>query len=300
MGMEQILGQALALVIAVCWAQNSLVFSYTGGRIGANTTAHVRLWIALPLILAVHRIWLGSWLPQGYGLETWLPLGLSGVLGFFIADILIFQSYVLLGPRETLVILTTSPIIIALLSAAFLQEALSRMQVFGILTTVAGVMWVVHTETERRRKEQRHSLKGILAALGGSVTQAAAMVLSRAGMDEGIHPLSATVIRISFGFIGLVVMVILQGRFIDDFRKAGSVRILLLITAAVAAGPIIGISLTLYAITLAPVGVVTAISQISPILLLPVERYAFGKRIGLSTLAGTAVAISGTIILIAA
>ncbi len=294
--MEHILGQLLALLIALCWAQNSLIYSFTGRAIGSRTVAHIRLWIALPLIFIAHQIFLGSWFPTGFSTMTYLLLALSGVIGFFIADLLIFQSYVLLGPRETLVILTSSPIFIVILSTIFLDEQIYLLQFIGIIVTVAGVMWVIYSESEKR--ERSHTLKGLIIGFSGSLTQSIAMILSKAGMAEGIHPVSANLLRIGAGFIGLVIFVSLKKEFLSDFRKVRSIRLILLITSAALAGPIIGIALTLYAITLAPVGVITAISQVSPILLLPIEKYIFKKKIGLSTIAGTLIAITGTVILL--
>ncbi len=294
--MEHMVGQLLALIVALCWAQNSLIYSFTGRAIGSKTVAHIRLWIALPLILIAHYLFVGSWFPVGFSSSTYILLAISGIIGFFIADLLIFQSFVLLGPRETLVILTSSPIFIVILSSIYLDESIVLVQIIGIIITVAGVMWVVFTEAEKRAHS--HTPKGILIAFSGSLTQAIAMVLSKAGMVEGIHPISANLIRLFAGFIGLVLFVSVRGEFLSDFRKVRSVKLIGLIASAALVGPIIGIALTLYAITLAPVGVVTAISQISPILLLPIERFIFKRHIGISTIAGTLLAIAGTVVLL--
>ena len=62
-------------------------------------------------------------------------------------------------------------------------------------------------------------------------------------------------------------------------------------------GPVGGIISTLYALTMAPVGIVTTIMQISPIMLLPVDRFVFKKRIPVGAVFGTLMAVGGAMLL---
>lgn len=291
-------GQLLAVVIAFCWAQNSLIYSYLGKKADAQSTAHIRLWIALPMILLTHKLFLGTFLPADPSTEELLFLGISGIIGFFAADLLIFQAYIDLGPRETLVILSTSPIITTAISFVLMDEQMTMMQLVGICITVAGVMVVVFSSSARKTLGDEHWIRGILCAGGGSILQAAAVVLAKAGMQQGIHPISGNLIRLGFGFAALVGYALLKRRFLHDFMMMRSGRNLALLGSAAFAGPVLGIVLTLQAITLAPAGVITAISQISPILLLPIERFVLKHRLNLLTAAGTVLAIAGAGILV--
>ncbi|MGM0432190.1 MAG: DMT family transporter [Spirochaetota bacterium] len=296
--MQAILGQLVAIFIAMCWAQNSLVYSYVGKSVGSKTVAHIRLWIAIPMALVTHLIFTGTLFPIGLESAVYVNLFISGLLGFFIADLLIFQSYVDLGPRETLVILTTSPIFTAVISRLTVGEVLSILQVLGILVTIAGVILVIYSD--RLAAVKQVSLKGLVIAFGGSITQAIAMVTARAGMTPEVHPVSGNLLRMIAGFIGLIIYASLRGEFFNDFRRMKRIKHIALISSAAFAGPVLGIALTLYAITLAPTGVITAITQISPILLLPIERFVFKRRITAISLAGTIIAIIGTTILVLA
>jgi drug/metabolite transporter (DMT)-like permease len=294
--MQAILGQLLALVVAMCWAQNSLVYSFVGKSVGSKTVAHIRLWIAVPMALAVHLMFTGTLFPTGLEPVVYFNLIISGVLGFFIADLLIFHSYVDLGPRETLVILTTSPIFTAIISRLTVGETLTFLQGLGILITIAGVILVIYSDRITAIKEV--SLKGLIIAFAGSITQAVAMVTAKAGMTPEVHPVSGNLLRMGAGFIGLIIYAAVRGEFFNDFKRMKHVKFIALISSAAFAGPVLGIALTLYAITLAPTGVITAITQISPILLLPIERYVFKRRITAASLAGTMIAITGTTILV--
>lgn len=295
--MEMFLGQFLALLTAACWAQNSIIYSYIGKRVSSQTVAHIRLWIALPLILAVHLLFTGVLYPTGLSLQTYIYLYSSGLVGFFIADLLIFYAFVDLGPRETLVIMTSSPIFSALLTWIFLGEALTLMQFGGVVVTISGVMWVIYEDRRSSTSPKKHYARGVLIAFGGSLTQAIGMVLAKGGMADQVHPVSANTLRITAGLIGLVIYALMRKQFIRDFVKLKNIRLALLLASAAFVGPVLGIILTLAAFSLVPVGVATALSQLSPVLLLPVERFFLKKRIRPGAVLGTLTAISGAVIL---
>jgi len=295
--MELFLGQFLGVLTAACWAQNSIIYSYIGRQVSSQTVAHIRLWIALPLILAANFLFTKAVFPVHLSAETYLYLFSSGFVGFFIADLLIFYGFVELGPRETLVIMSSSPIFSAVLSWILFSEALAPMQIIGVIVTIAGVMWVIREDRQNTASSHTHYAKGVLIAFGGSFAQAAGMVLAKGGMATQVHPVSANTLRITAGLLGLIVYAAVRGQFVSDFRKLKNTRLLLLLSSAAFVGPVLGIILTLYAINLAPVGVVTALTQLSPVLVLPVERFVFGKHIRPGAVIGTLTAISGAALL---
>lgn len=295
--MTPVLGHLFALLTAGCWAQNSIVYAAAGKRVGSQTVTHIRLWIALPIIFMVNFIFTGTVFPAGLSGTTYLLMGISGFLGFCVADLFIFYAFVEIGPRETLVVLTLSPIFSTVISWIFLKELLSPLQIIGILATVGGVIWVVLVEKKGRKKREKNERLGLLFAFLGAVSQACGMVLARQGLESNIHPVSANLLRICAGVIGLAVFTLLRGSFISDFRKMKDRRALLLLTSGAVIGPVIGIILTMYALTLAPVGIVTAIMQTSPVILLPVDKFVFKMKIPLGAVGGTVLAIGGAAIL---
>ena len=262
---------------------------------GSRTVTHIRLWIALPAILIVHYVLLGRLLPEPESLRALGFLSGSGLVGFFIADIFIFYSFVAIGPGRTLLILTLSPILSAFFSFLFIGERLSPPQIAGIAVTISGVLLVIYNEN-RLEKLDPDKKKGLLFALIGTAAQAAGMVLAKIGMG-GMHPVSANVIRITAGLIGLAVLALGRRSFIEDFRKMRDRKALALISLSAIIGPVIGIILTLYAMQLAPVGIVTTLNQISPVILLPIEAFYFGRRLTPGILAGTFTAVGGAVLL---
>lgn len=289
------LGQLFAVLTAVCWAQNSVFYSIAGKRVSSSTVTHIRLWIALPAIFIVHYIFLGTFLPYTGSFRSLGLLFTSGLIGFFGADIFIFYAFVAIGPGRTLLIMTLSPILSSLFSFIFIGELLLPLQIIGILVTISGVLLVIYNENKIAKMDS-HKLRGIIFALIGTVGQAAGMVLAKIGMN-GVHPISANLIRIAAGLAGIVIFSLLRRSFLDDFRKMKDRKALGLIAVAAVIGPVLGIILTLYAFELAPVGIVTTLNQISPIILLPFEAVVFKRRLNPGILIGTFTAVGGAVLL---
>ena len=163
--METVIGQLLALLTAACFATSALVWSYSGKRIGSTRVTHIRLWFALPAVLLVHLLFFGT--PFPFHLETgaYVFFALSGLCGFALADLFIFKSLVVLGARETLVILTLSPLFGTLVSWFSLSEKISVMEILGIIVIILGVMWVVYEEGRNRAGDGPRKATGVVSAL---------------------------------------------------------------------------------------------------------------------------------------
>jgi len=295
--MNAILGQTLAVLTAACFATVSTVWSYVGKRIGSNSVTHIRLWLSVLPMIVVHYLFTGYLFPHFIDSTALVLFLISGVFGFAVADLFIFRSLILIGVRETLVILTLSPIFGALISWFALDETLTYLQILGILVTVGGVMWVIYEEGQNRRKANKVEKFGIPFALAGALAQALANILSKGGLVLDVHPISGTYLRLMAGLLSVALFSILRKSFIDDFRKMRHVKLTALLFAAAMIGPIAGVIISLYALTMAPVGIVTALIQVSPILLLPFDHFVLKKKITGKVVAGTFVAIGGAAIL---
>ncbi len=299
--MELILGQALALFTALCFAQNSLIYAHVGRIVSSSTTAHIRLWIAFPAILLIHYIFLGTLFPYGASLESWFFIGLSGVLGFCIADLFIFSALVKIGARQTMVIMTTSPLFSTLLAFFIEKEVITYFQTFGMFITLMGVALVILVDRNKKETIKNKNIEmGVLFAFLGAITQALAMVLAKKGMASTVHPISANVIRLLFGLIALIIFTLIRKSFFADFKlfsNKSEIKVLLLIVAAALVGPVLGIILNLWALSIAPVGIVTTLSQMTPVLLLPLEKYVLKRYVSPLASVGTIIAVIGTVLL---
>lgn len=294
-----LLGQLLALVTALCFAQNSIIYRHLGEKFGSQSVAHIRMWLALPLVFLLTRLVEGIWFPTGWALSTYLILLASGVIGYFLTDLLMFKSYVLLGSRESMVIMTLSPVVTATLSFFFFGEQLNLIQLLGMAITISGVTMMTLLDNKRpaMASERTQSTAGILSATLAAIFQSISFLLAKAALTEG-GPISTNLMR-NLG--GLAAFIIFNGLIKRDakthFKSLGDRRALLLLFLASLAGPVLGMSSQMKAFTLAPVGLVTTITQVSPILLLPYDRLILKRTISPASLAGTVLSIGGIAIL---
>ncbi|MCK9548257.1 MAG: DMT family transporter [Sphaerochaeta sp.] len=299
MDQNLLLGQALGLVTAICFAQNSIIYRHLGQKVGSQGVAHIRMWLALPFVLLLTRLIEGSWLPTDWALSTYLILLASGVIGYFLTDLLMFRAYILLGSRESMVIMTLSPVVTAALSLLLFDEYLNLIQLLGMVITIGGVgmMILLDRHPSPIACERKNRSTGVLYAVLGSILQSISFLLAKAALGEG-GPVSTNLIR-NIGGLGAFIIFngLIKGNAKEHFKILRQPRALFLLLLASLAGPVLGMSSQMKAFTLAPVGVVTTITQVSPVLLLPFDWFILKRRISAASLAGTLLSIAGIAIL---
>lgn len=290
-----IIGQLLGLLTAVCLAQNSLVYRHLGNKVGSDAVAHVRMWIALPAIILLAYFTEGSFFPTSLSAQTYLVLFASGVIGYFITDMMLFHAFVWLGSRESMVIMTLSPVATAIFSYFLFAERLKPLQVLGILLTILGVIYMVvgGMRIKGGEAEEKQKAKGMLFAILASILQSISLLLAKYSLDS-TGPVTTNLLRNVGGLMAFIIYsFIIRKNARSQFAAFKNPKLLLLLFSAAMAGPVLGMSSQLKAFTLAPVGIVTTITQTAPILLLPIDKFVLKKKIAISSLVGTIVSIIG-------
>ncbi len=142
MAFDVYIGPAAGVATSILWTATSLLFTAAGRRIGATLVNAVRIALAIVLLGVTHRFLQGVWIPDAVSRQVVL-LGLSGILGLTIGDQALFVSFMDIGPRLAVLIMTTSPLIAAVLGWLVLGESLGWLACVGIMVTLGGVAWVV-------------------------------------------------------------------------------------------------------------------------------------------------------------
>jgi drug/metabolite transporter (DMT)-like permease len=286
-----------AAAVALLWAVSSLCYSFAGKRIGSGAVNHVRLWLALALTALAQLTLTGRLLPQAAGVRQLAFLAASGLIGYVLGDAFLFEAFVRLGARTTMLIMTSVPIFGAFLGLVVLGEQLSAWKTAMIAVTLAGIAIVVAGPAAGAdpdaKPAREHRLWGVACAFGGAVGQAGGLLLSKLALQEGMSPVAANLVRLTAGSFGMGLWAAVSGRAAADFRAASVPRTALLVLAGTLAGPFLGVALSLYAVARVEIGVASTLMQTSPILLLPLSRLAAGERITARAAAGTAVAVAG-------
>jgi drug/metabolite transporter (DMT)-like permease len=295
-------GEIAALATAMCFSVSSIFFTTAGRKFGPMVSNRLRLIIAIILLVITHWITFGSPFPFKAGIERWFWLGVSGIVGLAIGDLFLFQAYILIGPRLGLLFLSLSPAVASTLAWFFLGEVLSFGKVLGIILTLAGIAWVVlESNTNKQsykgdvtRSTGKISFQGVLAGIFAATGQAVGIVLAKVGLKGSFSPISGNVIRMTAAFIALWLVTIIQGEAVSTIQRANNQRsgLLYLLVGAIF-GPLIGVSLSLYAIQNTDIGIASTLIALPPIFLLPVGVFLYKEHITWKATLGTIIAIAG-------
>lgn len=289
------LGEMAALGTSVCWSFTSTFFTLAGRRIGSVAVNRIRLLLAVIFLTLAHAL-LRLPLPLAAGAERWLWLGLSGLIGLVIGDALLFQAFLWIGPRLTMLLMSLTPVISALLAWFLLDERLTRQQLLGISVTVAGVAWVVLDRSSHRGGAggNRNYLWGILFGLGAAAGQAVGLITAKKGLAGDFSPLTGTLMRMLVAAGVMWGMALLAGQAQSTLRRvAEQPRAMLYTLGGAFFGPFLGVTLSLTAVQATAVGVASTLMALPPIFLLPISRVFFGETIGARAILGAGIAMAG-------
>ncbi len=209
----------------------------------------------------------------------------------------------MVGPRLSMLMMALAPVLSTIMAWAFLHEALSAPEIFGIVVTMAGIALVVGEpqatlQSDTPSADRRTYAMGLLFAFGGALGQAGGSLLSKIGLASGIPAISGNAIRLTAAVLLIWMWAIIRGQFgptcqsVRRNRRAmGSVVI------ATLAGPVIGVWLALISVQLAPLGVVTTLQSLPPVFLIPIGYFVFKERITRRGILGTLIALIGSVLL---
>ena len=292
------IGELAAIAAAMTYSVNSTLFTEAGRKIGSASVNRIRLIAGTIFLVLAQWIVLGAPWPSGAGFDRWVWLGLSGIVGFVLGDAFLFQAFVLVGPRISMLMMSLAPIIAGVIAWVFLGETLSGLQIAGILITLIGIAWVVIEKDQQQRGKAENYAKGILYGFGAAVGQGLGVVLAKNGLGGGFSPISANFIRMLAAMITIFLVTIFQREVRSTITKSLANPTALFSTVGGSfVGPVMGVSLSLFALQHTSIGVASTLVALPPVFLLPIERVVYKERFGWGAIVGTLIALLGVAII---
>lgn len=301
------LGEYAALLTAFFWTITAIAFESAGKRVGSLSTNLIRLFMAFIFIGIYGQITRGSFIPLDASTHQWMWLSLSGLVGFVIGDLLLFEAYVVIGSRISMLIMSLTPPITAFLGWLIMDEKLTQQNFLGMVLTIFGIMLVVIDrkpksklidEANPQEKVKKNNLKlnypivGILLAFGGAVGQGTGLVLSKYGMQD-FDPFAATQIRVITGFIGFAILFIFMRRWKKVFEAVKNKKAMARLGIGAFFGPFLGVSFSLLSVKYTTTGVASTIMAIVPVLIIPPAVIFFKEKITIKEVIGSLIAVGG-------
>jgi drug/metabolite transporter (DMT)-like permease len=292
-------GEVAALFTALFWTVTALAFEAASKKVGSMIVNLFRLVVGFLFLSIFAWIYRGYFLPVDAPGNVWFYLLISGLIGFVIGDLCLFQAFVVIGARISMLLMALSPPFTALFSWIFLNEELSSRSWIGMLLTLLGVALVVLKKEEREIKNGffnkvkfSYPVWGILLGLGGAVGQAGGLVLSKYGM-QGYNAFASAQIRVLAGIAGFLVLFFIMKLWKEAYKALSYRKPMLQLSLGAFFGPFLGVSFSLLAVQLTSAGIAATIMSIVPVLIIPPSIILFKEKVTLKEAIGAILAVSG-------
>lgn len=291
--MENYIGELAALATAFCWAITSSSFEVAGKKIGSQPLNLIRLVIGMIFLCIFTFITRGIAFPLDASFDTWKWLLLSGLVGLVIGDLLLFEAFVRIGARISMLIYASVPPMSGILAYVFLGETMNKIQVIGMLITLSGIAVVILVRGDKKNKiKLSHPIAGILLAFGGALGQSMGYIIGKFGLHD-YNPFAATQIRIVAAIVGFTIIFTIRGKWstvLDAIRHTPAMKF---VTLGSFFGPFLGVSLSLLAIQHTNPGVASTLMSITPVILIPMAILIKKEKVHFKEVIGALVTVSG-------
>lgn len=307
--MSSTFGYAAAFITLICWTVGTFSFAKASQLYPPKSINRIRLLYAA-VLLSVITFFAGDVsvatlfskpLP-----EHWLWLGVSGVLGLSIGDHFAFTAYKLMGSSRTSLFNTFAPGAALFGGYFLLGEAVNMIGIFGIVVSVSGIVWFLQSnrkQTETTVKNEQLN-KGIIYATLGALCQGLGLVFAKKGLmldaEYGkLMPLHATWIRMLSATVVIYVVGVFKTNLLTEFKAITfSKTILKPVFIGTLFGPVIGVSMSLYAASYIEVSLAQTIFSLLPISVI-ITAVVLGKeRIEPKSLVAALISVVGVFVLV--
>ena len=287
------LGESFALITALGWALSSLFFEKASKRADSISVNVIRLVIGIIFLGVFTFVERGVFLPTDSTSYNWKILGVSGIIGLFLGDIFLYESYVLIGARLCMLFMTLTPLIVGVFGYVFLGEVLTLTQLLAMIITCSGVLIVV-LKSKDGEQNKKISSKGIMYICIATIFEAIGTIFTKMG-SIGYNPSSSTQIRMICALLVFIIFITIKKLWRKVFKVAGAFRNLLLITAGTITATA-GITFLVAALNLGNAGVISTIASTSPILIIPISYLFFKEKIALKEIIGACISVLGIVL----
>jgi drug/metabolite transporter (DMT)-like permease len=292
-------GEFAALLTAIFWTITALAFEASSKRVGSMIVNLFRLIVGFVFLSIFTWIYRGYLLPIDATPQTWILLIISGLIGFTFGDLCLFQAFVVIGARISMLLMALAPPMTALIGWIVLGETMSLKSWIGMVLTIVGIAIVVLEREDpkvengtKRKFKFNYPLWGILLGLGGALGQAAGLVISKYAM-KGYNAFASAQIRVIAGIAGFIILFTIYGHWKNAFRSLADRKAMSQLSLGAFFGPFLGVSFSLLSVQLTSTGIAATIMALVPILIIPPSIILFREKVNFKEVIGAVLAVSG-------
>ncbi len=304
-------GELIAVCTALSWSIGIFPFTEAARRLGPNPLNHFRIALAVVIIAICAFAFFHTSPIQLFTTPLsyhWIWFGASGVVGLALGDYYGFTAFAILGPRIGSLFSTLAPTAALFLGYFVLDERINFIGILGILVTIAGVAWLTLSRKDDNTNMQVHfgnKKKGIIFGVLSALCQGAGLVMAKKGLQHTIDGteisvIQATFIRMTIATAVMYSITIVRGKLkemtkpILENQNNGLPHLV----AGTFFGPVLGVGLSMYAVSLTAASVAQTIFSLVPVMVLPLAFFIKKEKITTKAVLGSLLAIVGVIVLV--
>ena len=304
-------GEFAGLMAAFCWTATAIAFESAGKRVGSLSVNLIRLFMAIFLLGIYTLITRSMFLPMDANAHQWKWLIISGLVGFSLGDLFLFEAYVRIGARLSSLIMSFVPPIAGIIGWLIMDERLSFENIIGMVITLTGIILVItqrknsnpdptriidEPEVPKKKRRLRFSFSyqvvGIIMAFAGATGQATGLVLSKYGMGD-YDAFAATQIRVLAGTVGFMVLFFILRRWKKVFAAMKNKDAMKRVSMGAFFGPFLGVSFSLLAVQNTLTGIASTLMALVPVLIIPPAVFYFKEKVNFIEVLGAFIAFGG-------
>ena len=285
----------IAILAALSWAFASLLSADLTREIGALVFNRIRLFF-VSIMLVGYTTYIDTW--HTLNINSLSIILISGVIGIFLGDTLLFMALQRIGPRRNNILFSLAAPFTVLFNIVLLNEVMSILNLIGCIGVFCGVviaiMYGKTKNNEHRWEIIEGSLSiGILMGISAALCQAIGIIMMKPILVSGVDPIASAALRTTISFVLLSsTFLIKSSSFISKNKINFSIIFKTILSGFL--GMALGMSLLLIALQKADAGIVVTLSSTSPIMILFLIWILTNKTPSLGAWIGTIVALVGT------
>ena len=299
------LPEIIALAVGFIWAASGMFSTGPARAFGGMAFNRWRMNVVTAMLL-VALLMSGTFEVLPWRV-VWI-LALSGLIGIFLGDTLLFIALARLGPRRNHLIFTLNAPFAAILAVSVGQDTLNAMQWLGLFLVLGGVMIAILYGKRKADLSSWEEVRGplwigILISLGAAACQAVGLVVSDIVIDvpEADKPpvIFAALIRVAISAVAFNTLLVAGIQAVRTPQAGVTGRHWTLMVLSGFAGMGLGMTMLVWAQSIegAEVSLISALSQTTPVWTLLLLWAVTRQRPAALAFVGAGVAVAGVFLI---